>query len=159
MGAAMGEQTMKTGKKFAALGLGVAATVASAAVPLASAEAAPMGRLIFAVDRPADQPTLDKVQYFWGGRNYCWYDGGWQGPGWYWCGYAWRRGFGWGGGYGWHSWHGGHGGGGHGGYVGGGHGGGGHGGYASSGHGGGGHGGGGGHSGGGHGGGGHGSGG
>ena len=35
--------------------------------------------------------------YFWGGRNYCWYGGGWHGPGFYWCGYAWRRGWGWGG--------------------------------------------------------------
>lgn len=52
---------------------------------------------------------LQNVQvYVWGGRRYCWYDDGWQGPGWYWCGYAWRRGFGWGGGYGWHGWRGGH---------------------------------------------------
>ena len=51
----------------------------------------------------------ETVQLFvWGGRRYCWYDDGWQGPGWYWCGYAWRRGYGWGGGYGWHGWGGGH---------------------------------------------------
>ncbi len=43
--------------------------------------------------------------YFWGGHNYCWYDGGWQGPGWYWCGYADRRGFGWGGREGFRGWH------------------------------------------------------
>jgi len=36
---------------------------------------------------------LEKVQYFWGGRNYCWYGNGWQGPGWYWCGYPWRTGY------------------------------------------------------------------
>ncbi|MGB6493111.1 MAG: hypothetical protein WBF00_05785, partial [Methylocella sp.] len=47
---------------------------------------------------------LQKVQYVWGGRNYCWYGNGWQGPGWYWCGYPWRTGFGWGGGYGWNGW-------------------------------------------------------
>jgi hypothetical protein len=41
--------------------------------------------------------------YLWGGHNYCWYNG-WRGPGWYWCGYGARRGFGWGGGYGWHGW-------------------------------------------------------
>jgi hypothetical protein len=29
---------------------------------------------------------LEEVQYAWGGRNYCWYGNGWQGPGWYWCG-------------------------------------------------------------------------
>jgi hypothetical protein len=63
--------------------------------------------------------------YAWGGHNYCWYPGGWRGPGWYWCGYGARRGYGWGGGAGWHGWrHGGHG---HGGHGGGGHGGGGHG--------------------------------
>ncbi len=43
--------------------------------------------------------------YVWGGRNYCWYPGGWRGPGWYWCGYAYRRGYGWGGGAGWHGWY------------------------------------------------------
>ena len=59
-------------------------------------------------------PAAEAQLYIWGGRNYCFYDGGWHGPGWYWCGYRWRRGFGWGGGYGWHGWHGGgfHGGGG-----------------------------------------------
>jgi hypothetical protein len=45
----------------------------------------------------------ENVQYFYGGRNYCWYDG-WNGPGWYWCGYGARRGFGWGGGYGYRGW-------------------------------------------------------
>ena len=66
---------------------------------------------------------LEKVQYFWGGYNYCWYGNGWNGPGWYICGYPWRYGLGWGGGAwrggGWHGggWHGGgwHGGGWHGG--------------------------------------------
>lgn len=42
--------------------------------------------------------------YVWGGHNYCWYGEGWRGPGWYWCGYRLRRGYGWGGGYGWHGW-------------------------------------------------------
>src|SRR5258708_5696696 len=50
--------------------------------------------------------------YFFGGRQYCWYDSAWSGPGWYWCGYAWRNGLGWGGPGGWHGWRhdGGHGG-------------------------------------------------
>jgi len=39
--------------------------------------------------------------FLFGGRQYCWYDGGWRGPGWYWCGYASRQGLGWGGGDGW----------------------------------------------------------
>ena len=48
---------------------------------------------------------IEKTQFFFGGRNYCFYASGWRGPGWYWCGYAWRRGYGWGGGRGWHGWH------------------------------------------------------
>src|SRR5580698_5375569 len=60
------------------------------------------------VYRDAQQPALDSVAlYVYGGRNYCWYDGGWRGRGYYWCGYAWRRGYGWGGGYGWRGWGGG----------------------------------------------------
>jgi len=48
---------------------------------------------------------IEKAQVFvWHGRRYCWYDDGWQGPGFYWCGYAKRHGLGWGGGAGWHGW-------------------------------------------------------
>jgi len=47
---------------------------------------------------------LEQAQFFLGGQNYCWYDDGWHGPGFYWCGYAFRRGLGWGGGAGWHGW-------------------------------------------------------
>ena len=50
---------------------------------------------------------VEKTQFFFGGQNYCWYDDGWQGPGYYYCGYAWRRGYGWGGGAGWRGWGGG----------------------------------------------------
>jgi len=142
-----------------------------------SAQAAPVGT-VGGIRAAADSLKLvESVQYVWGGQNYCWYDDGWNGPGWYVCTYGpWVSGGWWGGGYGWHHWHGGHpghyhgggghyhGGGGHyhggGGHGGGGHGGGGHGGggHGGGGHGGGGHGGGG-HGGGGHGGGGHGGGG
>ena len=48
-------------------------------------------------------PYLQPAQYgiyAWGGHRYCWYYDAWRGPGWYWCGYPWRRGFGWGGGVG-----------------------------------------------------------
>jgi hypothetical protein len=54
-----------------------------------------------------DVSITAKVQYSWGGRNYCWYDDGWNGPGWYWCGQYLTRGIGWGGGVGWHGWRGG----------------------------------------------------
>lgn len=83
----------------------ITAAVLAAAVLLAVAPSgvaqpvAPMG--------PTLQPA-DLVFYWWGGHRYCWYDGGWRGPGWYWCGSPWRRGFGWGGPWGWHGWVGGH---------------------------------------------------
>lgn len=51
--------------------------------------------------------SVETVQYYWGGRRYCFYDDPWHGPGWYWCGYAYRTGFGWGGPFGWHHWRGG----------------------------------------------------
>ena len=38
------------------------------------------------------------------GRRYCFYFNGWHGPGWYRCGFAFRRGLGWGGAYGWRGW-------------------------------------------------------
>jgi hypothetical protein len=148
------QNRLTTSLTIAAAILGVGSPLAASAAP---AEAAPavtqLGlNLTDAVNRGDVAPTLQDAQYLWGGRNYCWYPGGWRGPGYYWCGYAWRRGYGWGGPVGWHGWgwggrgwhgggwhggggwrggggwHGGHGGGGwHGGHGGGGHGGGGHG--------------------------------
>src|ERR1700694_458594 len=67
------------------------------AAPIAPSEGlrAALGRL----------DIVEKAQVLgWDGRRYCWYDDGWQGPGFYWCGYAWRQGFGWGGGSGWDGW-------------------------------------------------------
>ncbi len=104
-----------------AFGAALAALTLSTA-GAASAQTAP--RLITANDEApvqlivgrdvAGDGVLEKAQYLYGGRNYCWYSGGWRGPGYYWCGYAWRRGYGWGGpfgwhGWSWHSWHGGYG--------------------------------------------------
>src|SRR5258707_11070136 len=48
--------------------------------------------------------VTENVQYVYGGRGYCWYDYGWNGPGWDWCGYAYRRGFIVGGGGGFFGW-------------------------------------------------------
>src|ERR1700753_2607740 len=84
-----------------------AATAVSLTVLGAAGQASAMP-----VDRftPAAIPSdVEQAQFAFGGRNYCWYDGGWRGPGFYWCGYAWRRGLCWGGGAGWHGWHGGRG--------------------------------------------------
>lgn len=104
----------------AAIGLGAGgAATASPAADMARADAStPAPRLITGVYR-GEPVGLEKTQYYWGGRRYCWYDGGWRGPGWYYCGYAWRRGWGWGGPIGWRGWarpgwHGGY----HGGYYG-----------------------------------------
>ena len=49
---------------------------------------------------------VEKAQYYSldDNSNYCWYNNGWQGPGWYLCGDAWLNGFGWGGPYGWNGW-------------------------------------------------------
>ena len=82
--------------------LASSALVALAAGSLASpASAAVPGNGIPALDTSV---LTQQAQYIWGGRRYCFYPGGWHGPGWYRCGFAWRRGFGWGGGTGWNGW-------------------------------------------------------
>jgi hypothetical protein len=75
---------------------GVSASIASNANAMIAATG-----MSAAVDRLA---TVEQVQYRWGGRRHCWYPEGWHGPGWYWCGYHHRHGFGWGGGEGWRGW-------------------------------------------------------
>ena len=74
------------------------------ALGAASTASAATARLDNAVSYAGEAGQFEQAQFFWGGRNYCWYAGGWQGPGYYWCGYAWRRGYGWGGPIGWHGW-------------------------------------------------------
>ena len=53
---------------------------------------------------PGPAPVVEEF-YWYSGHRYCWYDGGWHGPGWYWCGENFHRGIGWGGPIGWHWWH------------------------------------------------------
>ena len=48
--------------------------------------------------------AVETVQFTWQGRPFCWYNTGWRGPGWYQCGFRWRRGLGWGGPVGWRGW-------------------------------------------------------
>jgi len=88
--------------------LGTVAALSLLAVPPAvgAAPLSPTAQLLFGGDRLGDGPAIEPVQYFYGGQNYCWYFNGWRGPGYYWCGYAWRNGLGWGGGRGWHGWRG-----------------------------------------------------
>jgi len=40
------------------------------------------------------QNIVERARFIWLGRHYSRYDDGWRGPGWYWCGYAFRRGSG-----------------------------------------------------------------
>lgn len=68
-----------------------------------SAQAAPVGIDALRHVSPALN-LIEDVQYRHRGRQYCWYNDGWRGPGFYWCGYAWRQGRGWGGGRGWQGW-------------------------------------------------------
>ena len=86
--------------------LTTAATVLGAGTILTStAQAAPTG-LAGHLSSAADTLNMiEKTQFIYVGHNYCWYDDGWNGPGWYWCGDYLRRGFGWGGGSGWHGHH------------------------------------------------------
>ena len=95
-----------------------AIAVASMVTSAGAASVAAPGAMRAAAD---SLNVIESVQYMFGGRHYCWYDDGWMGAGWYWCGYGARVGLGWGGGLGWHNW--GHGGGVHfgGGHFGGGH--------------------------------------
>src|SRR5215208_2071984 len=89
----------------------LALTAAGAAALLSGDSLTNHARVMMFTSSPASiQAVMDSlriaesVQYFYGGRNYCWYPYGWNGPGWYWCGYAYRRGFGWGGGEGFRGW-------------------------------------------------------
>jgi hypothetical protein len=84
------------------------AVAGAASLPIVdSAEAAVAEGVVSGGAPSLDIAPVEKAQYFFGGYNYCFYPGGWHGPGWYWCGYPWRYGYGWGGGYGWRGWGGG----------------------------------------------------
>jgi hypothetical protein len=83
------------------------AALASACIAVASAAAAQLPQEGTLGTSAAPPSAIEPAQFIFGGREYCWYPDGWHGPGFYWCGYAFRRGFGWGGGAGWHGWRGG----------------------------------------------------
>jgi len=118
-----------------AVGLSAVALLATGALNSESASAAPLALGRDAVNTVTSS-VVDNVDYLFEGHNYCWYYDGWHGPGWYYCGYSWRRGYGWGSPeWGWRGWawggprygrgwhgrdggRGGHGGGGHGGHDG-----------------------------------------
>ena len=79
----------------------------STALPLANVAEAAVGDGVVASHGASQLLPIEHVQYVYGGQNYCWYDNGWRGPGYYYCGYAFRTGLGWGGGIGWNNWGGG----------------------------------------------------
>jgi hypothetical protein len=83
----------------AAAALGIAATTAMTAnaMPLSLSRQLNSAAI-------AQGGVVEKTQFVIAGRDYCFYSEGWHGPGFYWCGYSWRRGFGWGGPTGWHGW-------------------------------------------------------
>lgn len=85
------------------VGLGTAALLGS--LVFAPAFAAPTGQSLgLRAADDAQNPILD-VQYLWDGYEYCWYDFGWRGPGWYVCDYGpWVTGYWWGGPRGWRGW-------------------------------------------------------
>jgi hypothetical protein len=49
--------------------------------------------------------TAFAEDFIFKGHKHCWYEDGWKGPGWYWCGYDKRKGEGWGGPEGFQGWH------------------------------------------------------
>jgi hypothetical protein len=79
----------------------------STALPLANVAEAAVGDGVVASRGASQLLPIEHVQYVYGGQNYCWYSNGWRGPGYYYCGYAFRTGLGWGGGIGWNNWGGG----------------------------------------------------
>src|SRR4051812_48197892 len=80
-------------------GTAIAVVLAAASLPAAA------GPLLSqsVVGDPAVVASAE-IHHSWQGRSYCWYESGWKGPGWYRCGFAARRGLGWGGPAGWHGW-------------------------------------------------------
>jgi hypothetical protein len=80
----------------AALTLAATAVVPASATPLSLT-----GQLNTAFPQVG---LVEKTAFVFAGRDYCFYPDGWHGPGFYWCGYSWRRGIGWGGPIGWHGW-------------------------------------------------------
>lgn len=91
-------------RKFT-LALVLGAALAAGATLSVPAQATPAGALGPLNTAAGDLNMIEQAQYVWGGRRYCWYAIGWKGPGWYRCGYAARRGYGWGGPVGWRGWY------------------------------------------------------
>ena len=85
------------------MALATAAAIVAGASLTGSAQAAPVG-LLDGARAAVDRFNIIEDARMWNDQSYCWYGDGWNGAGWYQCGYAKRRGYGWGGPYGWHGW-------------------------------------------------------
>jgi len=81
---------------------GTAVAVVLVAASLSSASAGPLLSQNVIGDPGAS--GSGEIHHSWNGRTYCWSESGWKGAGWYRCGFAARRGLGWGGPAGWHGW-------------------------------------------------------
>src|SRR5262245_40578825 len=81
--------------------LAVAATLGLVA---GAAQALPVSGSAIRDAAGAIDPLEQVAVYVVEGQRYCFYFNGWHGAGWYRCGFAWRRGLGWGGVYGWQGW-------------------------------------------------------
>jgi hypothetical protein len=87
-------------KVFRNIGMSAAFAVAgilsgeAAAMPLGGSGKAALARI----------DLIATAAYVYEGKDYCWYDDGWNGPGWYVCGQYTVRGVGWGGAAGWNGW-------------------------------------------------------
>jgi hypothetical protein len=84
--------------------LSLAAAIGVGTTFISTAQAAPAGMSGQLGVAANSINLIEQTQFFFGEKEYCWYDDGWHGPGWYWCGYALRQGFGWGGPVGWRNW-------------------------------------------------------
>jgi len=91
-------------RKLAFVGIAVTALAASGTLVSGPANAGALGATSGFRADVDELNIVENAQFIYEGREHCWYDRGWHGPGWYWCGYAFRRGYGWGGPVGWRGW-------------------------------------------------------
>ena len=80
------------------------AAAATLGLMASAAQAMPVSSSAIRDAVDAIDPVEQAAVYIVEGRRYCFYFNGWHGAGWYRCGFAWRRGLGWGGVYGWQGW-------------------------------------------------------
>jgi hypothetical protein len=99
------EARRKLMKKIRFIIVAASALTIGGALAIGAAQAAVQGGAGTIRAASENGSITEQAQFRFGGYDYCWADDGWRGPGWYWCGYAYRPGFGWGGPIGWNSWH------------------------------------------------------